>query len=71
MVLFEIITREKPPKRNWKELFGFNVKAHEALIPKDTPPEMLDLLCRCTEYEAQDRPTFEVQKRKSHTNKRH
>jgi len=58
MVLFEIITREKPPPRKLKDMYAFNTDEHKAACPADTPPEFWKLLVDCTAHTPADRPTF-------------
>jgi len=58
MVLFEIITREKPPPRKLKDMYAFNTEEHRAVCPADTPEEFWKLLVDCTAHTPADRPTF-------------
>jgi len=58
MVLFEIITREKPPQREMLQKYAFVPEKVKPLIPKDTPPALWDLLCDTTKTDPKDRPTF-------------
>jgi len=58
MVLFEIITREKPPQRKLKDMYAFNSEEHKPSIPPDTPEEFWKLLMDCTSHSPDERPTF-------------
>jgi len=58
MVLFEIITREKPPQRKLKDMYAFNSDEYKHMCPADTPPELWKLLVDCTAHTPSDRPTF-------------
>lgn len=47
MVLCELVTRRKPPKR----VAGrFNVRDFKARVPPDTPPELFDLIVSCAQF---------------------
>eukprot|EP00005_Dracoamoeba_jomungandri_P005534 CAMPEP_0174260794 /NCGR_PEP_ID=MMETSP0439-20130205/10559_1 /TAXON_ID=0 /ORGANISM="Stereomyxa ramosa, Strain Chinc5" /LENGTH=291 /DNA_ID=CAMNT_0015345123 /DNA_START=47 /DNA_END=922 /DNA_ORIENTATION=- len=58
MVIFEVVTRSKPPTRKLKDAYAFIESDFEALIPKDCPPKLWELLCNCCKTEATERPTF-------------
>eukprot|EP01088_Endostelium_zonatum_P005733 TRINITY_DN175_c0_g1_i1.p1 TRINITY_DN175_c0_g1~~TRINITY_DN175_c0_g1_i1.p1 ORF type:complete len:367 (+),score=135.80 TRINITY_DN175_c0_g1_i1:124-1224(+) len=58
MVLFEIITREKPPQRKLKDMYAFNHEEYLSHCSSEMPPEMWQLLKDCTHHTPQDRPTF-------------
>jgi len=58
MVLFEIITREKPPQRKLKDMYAFNSEEFKSSIPPDTPEEFWKLLVNCTAHNPDERPTF-------------
>jgi len=58
MVLFEIITREKPPQRKLKDMYAFNTEEHKPAIPPDTPEDFWKLLVDCTAHTPDERPTF-------------
>jgi len=58
MVLFEIITREKPPQRKLKDMYAFNNEEYESQCSADMPRELWKLLIECTSHTPQDRPTF-------------
>jgi len=58
MVLYEIITREKPPQREMLQRYAFIPDRWRAAIPKDTPEALWQLLCDCAQTDAKDRPAF-------------
>jgi len=58
MVLFEIITREKPPQRKLKDMYAFVSDDYKSQCSPDMPPELWKLLIDCTAHTPQDRPTF-------------
>ncbi|KAL6076117.1 Nucleolar protein NOP5, putative, expressed [Balamuthia mandrillaris] len=58
MVLYELITRDKPPARKLKDCYGFNADEHKKNIPADTPPALWDLLVKCAALNGEDRPTI-------------
>jgi len=58
MVLYELITRDKPPQRVVRDQFGFPDMEHKSSIPSETPEELWNLLVECAERDAQNRPEF-------------
>jgi len=58
MVLFELITRDKPPARVVRNLFAFDAAGERNAIPKETPEELWQLLVDCAERESDARPDF-------------
>ncbi|ELR14036.1 protein kinase domain containing protein [Acanthamoeba castellanii str. Neff] len=58
MVIYELITRDKPPMRKLKDCYAFNGDDHAGNIPSDTPPALWDLLLLCAARDPQDRPDF-------------
>jgi len=58
MVLFEIITREKPPQRKLKDMYAFNSDEFKSSIPPDTPEDFWKLLVDCTAHNPDERPAF-------------
>jgi serine/threonine protein kinase len=58
MVLWELITRKKPPERKPREKFAFNADEYEGEMPNDTPPKLWKLLCDCADFEPAKRPGF-------------
>jgi len=58
MVLYEIMTREKPPQREMLQRYAFIPDRCKGSIPKDTPDGLWQLLCDCAQTEPKDRPNF-------------
>jgi len=58
MVLYELITRDKPPQRLVKNQFGFDEKAEKGNIPSSTPAELWELLILCADRNPENRPEF-------------
>jgi len=58
MVLWELITRDKPPQRVVKDQFGFPEHEHKGSIPSETPEELWNLLVLCADRDPQNRPEF-------------
>ncbi|KAL6076116.1 Eukaryotic translation initiation factor 2 alpha kinase 3 [Balamuthia mandrillaris] len=56
MVIYELITRRKPPVRKIKDCYAFQPAEHRKGIPEDTPPALWDLLVKCAALEPKDRP---------------
>ena len=50
MVLCELATRKKPPKRPPTRAFAFDPKDFRTRIPPDTPPELFDLIVACAQF---------------------
>ncbi|KAL6074281.1 putative serine/threonine-protein kinase PBL7 [Balamuthia mandrillaris] len=61
MVLWELITRRKPPVRHLKDAYAFVSLSREEQehVPRDTPEALWQLLCDCARTSPQERPTFE------------
>jgi len=57
MVIYELITRDKPPVRK-PPIYTFQPEKFKAAIPADTPPALWDLLCQCTATEPKERLAF-------------
>jgi len=63
MVLYEILTRKKPPPRKLRDGYAFDLSL-KANIPEDTPAPLWNLLVDCAAQNAAKRPTFpEIVKR--------
>jgi len=60
MVIYELITRDKPPVRKLNQSYAFDGNVHKASIPADTPPALWDLLLRCAAQNPSDRPDFKA-----------
>jgi len=60
MVLWELITRDKPPQRVVKDQFGFPEHEHKGSIPAETPEELWNLLVLCADRDPQNRPDFKA-----------
>ena len=58
MVMYEILTREKPPQRVVRDQFGFPGHEHKDELPSETPEELWDVLCECAERDPASRPEF-------------
>lgn len=58
MVLCELVTRRKPPRRQPGKAYAFEVKELKARAPPDTPPELMDLIINCAQFYPERRPTF-------------
>jgi len=58
MVIYELITRDKPPVRKLRDCYAFKPDEHKSQIPADTPPALWDLLCECAATLPKDRPDF-------------
>jgi len=58
MVLYELITREKPPERKIKDAYAWNAEEMKKTIPADTPPEFWNLLVECASFDPSKRPPF-------------
>eukprot|EP01087_Luapelamoeba_hula_P017638 TRINITY_DN557_c0_g1_i1.p1 TRINITY_DN557_c0_g1~~TRINITY_DN557_c0_g1_i1.p1 ORF type:complete len:462 (+),score=118.97 TRINITY_DN557_c0_g1_i1:144-1529(+) len=59
MVLYEIITRTKPPKRRVQTRFEFDAsKVAKNVIPADTPQELWNLMLDCANTDPNRRPSF-------------
>eukprot|EP01089_Gocevia_fonbrunei_P004231 TRINITY_DN1424_c0_g1_i1.p1 TRINITY_DN1424_c0_g1~~TRINITY_DN1424_c0_g1_i1.p1 ORF type:complete len:427 (+),score=87.11 TRINITY_DN1424_c0_g1_i1:128-1408(+) len=58
MVLYEIITREKPPQRMLKDLYAFQADEYKPKISPETPEPFWQLLIDCTSLSGESRPTF-------------
>jgi len=58
MVMWELITRDKPPQRVVRDQFGFPDMEHKSSIPAETPEELWNLLVECAERDPQNRPEF-------------
>jgi len=58
MVLCELVTRRKPPKRSPTRAYAFDVKELRARAPPDTPQELYDLIVDCAQFYPEKRPTF-------------
>jgi len=58
MVLYELITREKPPARKLKDAYAWDAVKMKHTIPADTPEFLWKLLCDCAAFEPPKRPSF-------------
>jgi LIM domain kinase 1 len=58
MVLCELVTRRKPPRRQPGRAYAFEVKELKSRAPPDTPPELMDLIVSCAQFYPEKRPTF-------------
>jgi len=58
MVLYELLSRDKPPQRVVKDQFGFPAHEYKSQIPRDTPEELWNLLVDCADREPANRPEF-------------
>ncbi|ELR17849.1 protein kinase domain containing protein [Acanthamoeba castellanii str. Neff] len=58
MVLCELVTRRKPPRRQAGRAYAFEVKELKTRAPPDTPPELMDLIVNCAQFYPEKRPTF-------------
>lgn len=56
MVLTELITRQKPAKRNPGNKFAVDADALRRLVPKNCPPEFLEVAMACIVWDPDDRP---------------
>jgi len=57
MVLYELLTRKKPPPRKLRDGYAFDLGL-KANIPADTPAALWELLVDCGAQNASKRPTF-------------
>eukprot|EP01087_Luapelamoeba_hula_P001303 TRINITY_DN1104_c1_g1_i1.p1 TRINITY_DN1104_c1_g1~~TRINITY_DN1104_c1_g1_i1.p1 ORF type:complete len:454 (-),score=85.36 TRINITY_DN1104_c1_g1_i1:339-1700(-) len=57
MVLYEIITRKKPPPRKLRDGYAFDTTLKDT-IPPETPSDLWDLLLTCAHSDPAKRPTF-------------
>jgi len=57
MVLYELITRKKPPTRKPTNGYAFDAGL-KTTIPPDTPPGLWELLLDCAKQDPEERPTF-------------
>lgn len=60
VVLFELITRSRPPERHPMDSFGFDMKKFVSCFPKNTPEGLANLCSECVSYNSDERPTFMV-----------
>jgi len=60
MVVYELITRDKPPVRKLKDCYAFKPDEYRSQIPADTPPALWELLCESAATTPKDRPDFKV-----------
>jgi len=58
MVMYELLTRDKPPQRVVRDQFGFPASEYKSSIPEETPEELWDLLTLCSERDPGARPEF-------------
>eukprot|EP01089_Gocevia_fonbrunei_P003514 TRINITY_DN134_c0_g1_i3.p1 TRINITY_DN134_c0_g1~~TRINITY_DN134_c0_g1_i3.p1 ORF type:complete len:164 (+),score=69.68 TRINITY_DN134_c0_g1_i3:157-648(+) len=58
IVLFEIISRQKPLQRDMLTRYAFVPDKWKASIPKDTPEALWTLLCDCCQTDPKLRPDF-------------
>jgi serine/threonine protein kinase len=58
IVLFEIISRQKPLQRDMLTRYAFVPDKWKASIPKDTPEALWTLLCDCCQTDPKSRPDF-------------
>jgi len=57
MVLYELLTRKKPPPRKLRDGYAFDLGL-KANIPQDTPAALWELLVDCAAQNAAKRPSF-------------
>lgn len=60
MVLWELVTRKRPPERLAESEFAFDFEKFRKKVPKDTPKALWELLCDCSAYEPSKRPSFKA-----------
>eukprot|EP00005_Dracoamoeba_jomungandri_P002402 CAMPEP_0174251228 /NCGR_PEP_ID=MMETSP0439-20130205/1118_1 /TAXON_ID=0 /ORGANISM="Stereomyxa ramosa, Strain Chinc5" /LENGTH=959 /DNA_ID=CAMNT_0015331495 /DNA_START=18 /DNA_END=2897 /DNA_ORIENTATION=+ len=58
VVLYEIITRQPPPERTLKTMFGFDLEEIEETIPAECPDKLKALCLQCLETDETKRPNF-------------
>lgn len=58
MVLCELVTRRKPPRRQPGRAYAFEVRELKARTPQDCPRELYDLIVDCAQFYPEKRPTF-------------
>jgi serine/threonine protein kinase len=51
MVLCELVTRRKPPKRVADKAFAFDPLDFETRCPAGTPPQLFDLIVSCAQFD--------------------
>eukprot|EP00013_Stygamoeba_regulata_P018838 CAMPEP_0177654604 /NCGR_PEP_ID=MMETSP0447-20121125/14432_1 /TAXON_ID=0 /ORGANISM="Stygamoeba regulata, Strain BSH-02190019" /LENGTH=351 /DNA_ID=CAMNT_0019158287 /DNA_START=217 /DNA_END=1272 /DNA_ORIENTATION=+ len=60
MILYELITRKKPPQRLPAKGFAFDVDEFKRVVPTDCPQELVELTIACAEWEPLNRPAFKT-----------
>lgn len=58
MVLVELLTRKKPPKRIPGNAFKFDIKLIAQHIPQQTPRGFIELIDICSKWDPKERPDF-------------
>jgi len=58
MILCELITRRKPPKRKPGRAYAFEVEELKTRSPKDVPKELYNLCVDCAQFYPEKRPTM-------------
>jgi len=58
MVLYEILSRRKPPERQLINQFAFIPEAVKDHIPRDAPKGLWEMMCECASFESSKRPNF-------------
>ncbi len=56
MILFELISRQKPPKRTPGNKFAVDLEFVKKVTPKNCPPELLEVCLACTQWDSDARP---------------
>jgi len=60
MILYELITRKKPPQRLPAKGFAFDTDEFKKVVPAGCPEELVSLTIDCAEWEPTQRPAFKV-----------
>jgi LIM domain kinase 1 len=58
MVLYELITRKKPPLRKPSTGFSFEIEPFKAQSPPDCPAQFIELTIACAQQQPEQRPHF-------------
>jgi len=58
MVLYEILSRRKPPERQLINQFAFIPESVKDHIPKDAPRGLWEMMVECASFESSKRPNF-------------
>lgn len=57
VVLYEIITRSRPPERHPMDSYSFDLEEFSKAFPNDTPPLLKELTIECIKFNSDERPT--------------